>query len=128
MSASLQQPAEHGPLSLLATMTRTRLELAGLELEAHLVASIGALVTAAVAIVLGLVAFVFVGVAVIALYWDSHRIAAASGATIAYVTLAVAAAAYARARWRARPAPFASTLHELELDREAMRDFGKAMS
>lgn len=128
MSAQMQDPAAHGPFGVLAAMTRTRLELAGLELEAHLLASVGALMTAAVAVVLGLIAFVFIGVAVITLFWDTHRVAAASGTTLAYVILAAGTGWYARARWRARPAPFAMTLHELELDGQAIRDLGKAIS
>ena len=128
MNAHMHAAPAHGPFSVLAAMTHTRLELAGLELEAQLLASIGALMTAVVAIVLGLIALVFVGVAVITVFWDTHRVAAASGVTLACLLLAATIALYARARWQARPAPFASTLHQLELDREAMRDLGKAMS
>src|SRR6185503_14029230 len=105
-----------------------RLELAGLELEAHVLRSISALVMGGVAVVLALIAFGFVGIAVIALFWDTHRVAAASGVTLAYLLFALAVAAHARARWAARPAPFAATLRELELDREAMRDLGRSIS
>jgi uncharacterized membrane protein YqjE len=128
MNAQMHELETHGPMSVLAAMTRTRLELAGMEFESHLLESISALVTAGAAIVLCLVAFVFIGISMIALFWDTHRVAAAIGTTVAYFTLALVIALYARARWRARPAPFAITLHELELDRGAVRDLAKAIS
>jgi uncharacterized membrane protein YqjE len=129
MNAAMQAaPPPRGTFSLLAAMTRTRLELAGLEFEAHLLASIGALVMGAAAVVLTLIAFGFIGVAVIALFWDTHRVAATLAATSGYLLLAGTVAAYARAKWNARPAPFAATLHELELDRDAVHDFTQGIS
>lgn len=119
--------AGHRRWPLLVSMARTRLELAGLELEAHVVRSIGALALAAVAVVLLLIALAFVGMVVVALWWDTHRVVATVGVTLAYLLLALGVAARARARWRARPAPFAATLHELERDRDAMRAIGRGL-
>jgi len=111
---------EPGVVPLVAEMLRTRLELAALDIEAHLRATIAALFSTFVALVVALIAFAFVGVAVIALAWDTHRVAATIGTLTAYVTLAVLAFVSARSQWRSRPAALAATLHELELDRQAL--------
>ena len=108
--------------ALLASMVVTRLELAALDLEEHAKVSLSALSLAVAAFVLSLVALTFVGVAVIAVFWDTHRIAAAAGTTGAYCLCAVVFVFRARARWRSRPAPFASAAREIELDRAALHE------
>jgi uncharacterized membrane protein YqjE len=113
--------AAQGSLDLLTSMARTRVELVALDLEAHVAATVGAVATGIVALVLALVAFGFIGVAVIAIFWDTHRVVATIGTPLAYVTLAAARAGYARTRWRARPPAFEGMLRELALDREALR-------
>lgn len=127
MSAPMDTPMDpppptRGPLSLLGDMAHTRAELAVTDLESYLGATFGSLGLALAALVLGLVAFAFVGVAVIALFWDTHRVAATLGTTAAYVILALTLTLAARARWRSRPHPLETTLRELELDRQALRD------
>lgn len=114
-------PESHGSFDLLASMARTRFELASLDFEAHIVATLGAIASGIVALVLALVAFGFVGIAIIALFWDTHRVVATIGTTVAYITLAFAVAAHARSRWNSRPPAFEGTLRELALDREALR-------
>jgi uncharacterized membrane protein YqjE len=108
-------------IDLLASMARTRLELAALDLEAHVAATLKAIASGIIAMVLALVAFGFVGVAIIALFWDTHRVIATIGTTLAYLSLAFAVAAHARARWMSRPPAFEGMLRELALDREALR-------
>lgn len=112
---------ERGVLPLLMSMVSTRVELAALDMEAHVHATVGAMVSMFVAVVLALIAFTFVGIAVIVVFWDTHRVAAAVGVLAAYVFIAVAVALQARAAWKSRPAAFAATLRELELDRDAFR-------
>ena len=125
---STPQDSSPGPEPpLLAAMALTRLELAGLELEAYLVRSIGALVLGGVALVLAIIAIAFVGIAVIALFWATHRLAASGGVALGYLLLSLAVAAHARVRWASRPAPFEATRHELQRDREAVRDLGRAI-
>lgn len=116
------EPTTHsGPavLPLLMSMLGTRLELAAIDLEDLGQAVVTSFMTAFVAVVLGLIAFAFAGVAVIVFFWDTHRIAAAAGTTLCYTMLATFVALRARARWLSRPAAFAGTLRELELDGEA---------
>jgi uncharacterized membrane protein YqjE len=119
VTGSVTEP--RGSFDLLSSMARTRLELAALDFEAHVAATLGALATGIVALVLTLVAFGFVGIAIIALFWDTHRVLATLVTTSAYLSLAIGVATYARARWRSRPPAFAGTLRELALDREALR-------
>src|SRR5690349_17922739 len=90
----------HGVLSLLMSMIATRLELAAIDMEELAQTTATTFMSAFVAVVLSLVAFVFAGVTVIVLFWDTHRIAAASGVTLFCVALAVFVAWRARADWR----------------------------
>jgi uncharacterized membrane protein YqjE len=111
----------HGILPVLASMLGTRLELAAFDVESHVQATLVALVTAFAAVVLGLIAFAFIGVAVIVFFWDTHRVAAAALVMLAYVALASMLAIRARSGWKRRPAALAATMHELELDARAFR-------
>jgi uncharacterized membrane protein YqjE len=106
---------------LLASMLHTRIALASLDIEAHARATLTALLASFAALVFALVAFAFAGVAVMAIFWDSHRIAAAIGTTVAYLSLATVLGLMARSRWASRPPALAATLRELDLDREALR-------
>jgi len=108
-------------LTLLASMLHTRLSLAAIDIEAHARATLVALLAWFAALVLGLVAFAFAGVAVIAVFWETHRVAAAIGTTLGYLAITGLVAALARAAWMSRPPALAATLHELDLDREALR-------
>jgi uncharacterized membrane protein YqjE len=117
-------PHEHRVLPLLMSMVRTRLELAAIDTEAHVAATLSALLMSFVAVVVALIAFAFLGVGVIVALWDTHRVAAAAGVLAGYATVAVAFALSARARWKSRPAAFEATLQELDRDREAFRSQG----
>lgn len=110
-----------GVLPVLLSMVATRLELAALDVEAHLRATGSAILAAFIAVVLSLVAFTFVGIVVIVVFWESHRVAAAIGVLATYSALAVTIVLLARRAWLRRPPAFAATLRELELDRAAFR-------
>jgi uncharacterized membrane protein YqjE len=112
---------QRGILPLLLSMFHTRLELAAVDVESHVQATLLALMTAFVAVVLGLMAFAFIGIAVIVFFWETQRIAAAAGVMFTYAALAAVLASRARARWRTRPSAFEATVRELELDAEAFR-------
>jgi len=115
------EPVRQSVLPLLASMVGTRIELAALDIEAHLQATLTALVAAFVAVVIGLIAFAFAGIAVIVFFWESYRIPAAIAVVAAYGTFAALFGFWAKSEWTARPAPLANTIHELELDRDALR-------
>lgn len=115
------ETSQRGILPLLMSMVGTRLELAAIDLESNVQATFAALMTAFVAVVLGLIAFAFIGIVVIVFYWETHRIAAAAGVMLAYAVIAAILAFRARSAWRTRPAALAATMHELELDAQALK-------
>lgn len=119
MNAHAEDSRERGVLPLLMSMISTRVELAAIDTEAHVQATLSALLTAFVALVLTLIALTFVGVAVIVLCWDTHRVGAAVGVLAAYASIAAIVGLKARSAWKSRPAAFAATLRQLELDRAA---------
>jgi uncharacterized membrane protein YqjE len=110
-----------GPFALLASMMHTRLELAALDLETHLADTAAAMATGFAALVAALTAFAFVGITVIAIFWDTHRLLVTALTTAAYILLALLLLARARARWKSRRPAFAAVLRELERDRDALR-------
>lgn len=112
---------EHTVLPLLMSMIGTRLELAAIDTEAHVQATLSAMLAAFVAVVVALIAFAFIGVGVIVAFWDTHRLTAALGVLAAYVVIAIVIALIARATWQSRPPAFAATLRELDLDRQAFQ-------
>ena len=113
---------EFRPIALLTSMAHTRLELAAMDIEANVADSVQAGIMGLAALLLTLIASGFAGVAVIAIFWDSHRILAASLTTSTYLVLAAIFAVAARARWKARRPAFEAVLHELARDRDALRD------
>lgn len=113
---------EFRPMALLASMAHTRLELAAIDVEAHVADSVSAGIMGFVALVLTLIASGFVGVVVIAVFWDSHRVLAATLTTSSYLVLAMICAAICRARWKARRPALEAVLRELARDRDALRD------
>jgi uncharacterized membrane protein YqjE len=121
MTTQSETGSQRGILTLLLSMFHTRLELAAADVESHVQATLIALMTAFAAVVLGLIAFAFIGIAVIVFFWETHRIAAAAGVMCAYGTFAATLALRARTGWRTRPPAFAATIRELELDAEAFR-------
>lgn len=121
MNTQAGEVHERGILPLLMSMISTRVELAAIDTEAHVKATLSAILAALVAVLLALMAFAFIGVAVIVVFWETHRIAAASGVLAAYASMAFAGALLARSAWKSRPPAFAATLRELELDRSTFR-------
>ena len=121
MNVQSETMTGRGVLPLLMSMLGTRLELAALDVEAHVQATLVVLMTSFVAVVLGLIAVTFTGIAVIVFFWDTHRVAAASCVTLGFIALAMLMALWARSSWHRRPAAFSATVHELQLDAQAFR-------
>jgi uncharacterized membrane protein YqjE len=113
--------APHGAAALFASMAHTRLELAVLDIEGSFAAIAAAFACGVLAAVVAMVAFAFIGATVIAVFWDTHRVLAASGVTAGYLLLAGCLALGAQRRWRTRPSVFAGLLRELDRDRAALR-------
>jgi uncharacterized membrane protein YqjE len=80
---------------------------------------------AKVHVVLVMVAAMFFGFAVLCasalvvlLFWDTHRVAAIAAVTAVHLAVGVGAVLRVRAHQRTAPRPFATTLAELERDRQ----------
>ena len=95
--------SDHGPLKVLMSMLGTRLELAAMDVESHVQATLFALMTAFVAVVLGMIAFAFIGIGVIVFFWETHRLVATASVMLAYIALATAFATAALSKWKSRP-------------------------
>jgi uncharacterized membrane protein YqjE len=121
-SDRLSAAGERGVVSQLISMLSTRIELAAIDTEAHVRATWAAMLSTFIAVVLALIAFAFIGVLVIVVFWDTHRVTAAAGVLAAHAFIAGAIALHSRLAWKSRPAAFAATLRELDLDRAAFRN------
>lgn len=108
-----------GPAAL--ALLRTRLELFGIELAEERERTVALVVLGAMVFLFAALALMLINVLVLAIFWDSHRLAAISGLAILYVALAGWCVNVIRARQASRPPMFESTLAELKADLEALQ-------
>jgi uncharacterized membrane protein YqjE len=102
-------------------MAYTRLELVFTELQEGMESLVGLvlwLLSALLATVLGLL---FGGLALIFVFWDTHRVLAAVLVMCAFLLLAAAATGIVLARLRVQRSLFATTLGELAKDRAILK-------
>lgn len=105
----------------LLELVATRAELALVELREQGERRTGELVLAIVGGLFLVMGLLLAALFVVAVFWDTHRLAAIAGMTLLYLGIGVAAFARLRAKRLASPAPFEATLRELSLDRELLR-------
>ena len=103
-------------LATLVAMAHTRVELLGTEVEEEVRRVVTLLLGGLAVLTLASLALLFSGLVVIAVYWDTHRLAATAGVAIGFVVLTAAAYFALRAQTRRRSRLLASTLDELERD------------
>ena len=109
----------------LLGLARTRLELVAVEVDEARTRATEQLVLILVAGVFFAFAVLAASALVVVLYWDTYRIAALCGVTIAYVVLGLIALWRLSVKKQTGAAPFAGTLAELERDRAWMaNEFG----
>ena len=109
----------------LLGLARTRLELVAVEVDEARTRATEQLVLILVAGVFFAFAVLAASALVVVLYWDTYRIAALCGVTIAYVVLGLIALWRLSVKRQAGSASFAGTLAELERDRAWMaNEFG----
>jgi uncharacterized membrane protein YqjE len=89
-SAAAQEPRQalRGLVAAGMEVVRTRLDLAAVELELHLLALVRMLVWVIGALACALLALAFGVTALIAALWDTHRMAALLGGSLVFVGLA----------------------------------------
>lgn len=103
-------------------LAQVRLELIATELQQEKLRLIAVLVWSAVAILLLGIGLLMVALLVLALFWDSHRLAALIGLIVAFLGAAALAWRRARAQLDAPNGPFALSLAELRRDRGGLDD------
>jgi uncharacterized membrane protein YqjE len=106
--------------TLLAT-AQTRVELLTTELSEDVERGIRILLWGFVALLAGILGALLAGITLILYFWDTHRLGAAVGVTLAFLLVAVVAGWVARERLREKPRLLDATRSELRHDVEALR-------
>jgi uncharacterized membrane protein YqjE len=123
-----QSSSGPGPIASLRALGATLLELVGTRGELALVElreegerrkeMLGLALAGALFLGLGLL---LAALFVVAVFWDTYRLAAIGAVTLLYLGIAAAAFMRLREKLRASPPPFEATLRELAADRELLR-------
>lgn len=100
----------------LVAMARTRLELAAVEVQEEAQRLMGYVAWTLLAAFLGAGALMLAALFVIALFWDTHRLAAIAGVAGVFALAAILILLRVRARFAARPRMMSATLAELNKD------------
>jgi len=106
-----------GLLSTAIEALKTRADLVVVEAEIYLLRTIQTLLWAFAAVACALLALVFIVAAIIAVLWNTHRLAGVLGGAAAFVILTLIFAVVARRTLRFRPLALAKTLEQLAHDR-----------
>jgi uncharacterized membrane protein YqjE len=106
--------------TLLAT-AQTRVELLTTELSEDVERGIRILMWGFVALLAGILGALLVGITLILYFWDTHRLGAAVGVTLAFLLMAVIAGWVAREKLHEKPRLLDATRSELRHDVEALR-------
>ena len=118
-SARAGQPARSALGGLLGAgldTLRTRLDLAAVELEIHLLGLLRVLVCLIGAVACALVALAFAVITLIAALWDTHRTLALLGGTLVFVGLAVLFGALGARTLHNQPRVLEGSLQQLRED------------
>ena len=129
---SEEETAAHGPATnLLQSATRlggtllavvqTRVELLTTEISEDVERGVRILLWSLVAVLAAVLGLLLAGVTLIIVYWDTHRIGAAIGVTVAFMVVSVAAAWVARVRLHEKPKLLDASRSELKRDVAALR-------
>jgi uncharacterized membrane protein YqjE len=100
----------------LLQVVRLRFELASVELDEQVAYATNVLIWILVALFCASLGAMFLGLAIIVIFWDQHRIFAATGVTAVYALLAVVATRVVQSRLQRRPRFLAATMAELQRD------------
>lgn len=100
---------------------QTRVQLFSVDLEQELISASSLIMQAVAAVLLAIFAITFIGIALVVVFWDSHRELVAILVAGFFVLLAAVVAIRLKRALAARPRPFNSTLEVLARDRDALR-------
>ena len=107
-------------LATLSALVRTRLELLGTELEEQVTRLAMLLVWSIVGLFLVFIAVILAAVALLVVFWDSHRVLVAVCLAGTASVLAIGAWLAVMAQLKSRPRMFQATLDELAKDRQRL--------
>ncbi|WP_370260950.1 phage holin family protein [Limnobacter sp.] len=119
MSSQAQSALKRVMASLLG-MGQTRLELAGVELAQARQATVRTVVWSILLALAAALASVFACLAVVAWFWETHRMAALMGCVLFYLGLAAWFLVRLKQALAEQPPLFEATLAELGKDRQAI--------
>jgi len=115
-SSAPEPPMLQGLLAAALDALRTRLELAAVELEIHLIGLARTLLWAVAAILCALLAFAFGIVALIAALWDSHRVLGLLTGGLVFLVLALGCGLLGARVFQRRPGVLEFSVRELDRD------------
>lgn len=98
-----------------------RVELFSVELQEEKHRLIQTFLWASAFVLLALLTLVFASVALIVMYWETARVAVATGITCAYLAAAIGVGLGFKRFLKRQPKPFEATRQELKEDRACMR-------
>jgi uncharacterized membrane protein YqjE len=104
----------------MLALVHTRVELFTTEIEEEIQRAAGILLWALVALFFGSLTVLFLAVLILIVFWEDHRVLAASLITAAFLLLTLTFGLLARARLRAKPRFLAASIEELKRDRSAL--------
>ncbi|MBL0141596.1 MAG: phage holin family protein [Betaproteobacteria bacterium] len=102
-------------------LVRVRIDLIAVELKEHSLLHKQMLLLAVVAAFFLAAGFLFLAFFFVVLFWDTHRLAAIGGVTLAYVGIGAWAALRLQDLMNNSPPPFSATLAEFKRDLEQLR-------
>jgi uncharacterized membrane protein YqjE len=114
-------PALGGLLGAAFDALRTRLDLAAVELEIHLLSLVRVLVWLMAAVACALLAVAFAVTALIVALWDTHRTLGLIGGTVAFLALAGVCGALGARTLRRQPGVLDGSLQQLREDEASVR-------
>jgi uncharacterized membrane protein YqjE len=104
------------------SIAQTRIDLLITEISEDLGRGVRVLLWGVVAVVAGVLAALLAGITLIIYFWDTHRMTASVGVTVAFLLIALGAAGIARARLHEKPGLLSATRSELARDVAALRE------
>ena len=107
-------------LGTIIALLHTRLELFTTEIEEEIHRAVGILLWGVIALFFGSLTVLMVAFLVIIIFWDDHRILAASLVTATFLAMTFVFALLARARLRAKDRFMGSSIEEMKRDRESL--------
>jgi uncharacterized membrane protein YqjE len=111
-------------LATALAIAHTRLELVTTEIEEELHRVAAILLWMFVAAFFGGLTVLMLAFVVVVVFWDDHRVLAASLTTIGFLAITGIALLVVRAKAKARPKLLEATIEEIRRDREALEDPG----